>query len=135
MTEQQPTPEPDAVPYTITYRSVLPDDEDADRPPFYEVERDEGRNRTLRVGYQYWDTAGRHLVCIRDVIERVRLDNRNQEIDAGSTFVKVESDHPKHIEGQGDGTWVIQLDRFVNRLDERGYVPHDANGYAPRRGP
>jgi hypothetical protein len=120
-------PEPNDEPYQMTYRSITTEDDD--RRQVYEA--DSPVEMTIVVGHEFWDTHGKFLLCVRDIVERVRLDNDGTEMSTGPKYVRVESDHPRHLEGMSDGTFVMNLEGFVHKVDAGKLVPHDANTYQP----
>lgn len=122
-----PQPDPDDPPYEMAYRSLTEKDDEG--VEIYEGDLTHGL--TLVVGDQYWDKTQRHLLTIRDVVTRVRLDTHGEEMSAGPKYVQVESDHPKHLEGMNDGTMVLSLEDFCMKVLNDTFVPHDANGYRP----
>jgi hypothetical protein len=121
------TPQPDDEPYELTYRSIT-DKNDRGQETY---SGDLTNGLTIMVGDQFWDTVHQHLLCVRDVVTRVRLDNDGKVMSSGPKYVKVESDHPKHLEGSNDGTFVLNLEGFCVKVGDQ-YVPHDANGYEPQ---
>lgn len=125
-------PEPDDPPFGIEYDSVLEPSDDQYRPDYYTVTdlRDNTEVKLCR-GYEYWDTDQRHMVCIRDVFEKHHVDNQGGEMETHGLYVRLEPDHPKYMETMNDGTLLLPLQMFLEKLDSGEYVPHSANGYLP----
>lgn len=85
----------------------------------------------IHLGAKFWDADRKCLYEVTSVEQKVRLDQRGEEMSRGAVNVFFDSDHPKDSEGGWSSNRNIPEDVFVDRLDKEEFIPHGGNWYLP----